>query len=79
MEAVKRAHSSSLLLYEGVALIATGERTEGIALLADALRRGEIGPDRLREPLTLLDKYDIPDWERALIYDTITLQSYEAK
>lgn len=79
VEAVKRAHSSSLLLYEGVARIATGERTEGIALLADALRRGEIGPDRLREPLTLLDKYDIPDWERALIYDTITLQSYEAK
>ena len=78
-EAVKRAHSSSLPLYEGVARIATGERTEGIALLSDALRRGEIGPDRLREPLTLLDKYDIPDWERALIYDTITLQSYEAK
>ena len=78
-EAVKRAHSSSLPLYEGVARIATGERTEGITLLSDALRRGEIGPDRLREPLTLLDKYDIPDWERALIYDTITLQSYEAK
>ena len=78
-EAVKRAHSSSLPLYEGVARIATGERTEGIALLSDALRRGEISPDRLREPLTLLDKYDIPDWERALIYDTIILQSYEAK
>ncbi|WP_288967074.1 hypothetical protein [uncultured Porphyromonas sp.] len=78
-EAVKRAHSSSLPLYEGVARIATGERTEGIALLSNALRRGEIGPDRLREPLALLGKYDIPDWERALIYDTIILQSYEAK
>ena len=78
-EAVKRAHSSSLPLYEGVARIATGERTEGIALLSDALRQGEISPDRLREPLTLLDKYDISDWERALIYDTIILQSYEAK
>ena len=78
-EAVKRAHSSSLPLHEGVALLATGERTEGIALLRQALHTKPANAPRLEALLTLLAKYDIPDRERVLIYDTITLPSYEAK
>lgn len=78
-EAAKRAHSSSLPLYEGVALLATGERTEGIVLLRKALHAEPTNAPRLEALLTLLAKYDIPDRERALIYDTITLPSYEAK
>lgn len=78
-EAVKRAHSSSLPLHEGAALLATGERAEGIALLRQALHTKPGNAPRLEALLSLLARYDIPDRERALIYDTITLPSYEAK
>lgn len=78
-DAAKRAHSAGLPLYEGLSLVATGDRTEGISLLAEALRSGEISPTRLEEEMRLLSRYDLPKWERALIIDSTILLSHEAK
>lgn len=78
-EAVKRAHNVRLPLYEGLARLATGDRTGGITLLSRALREGAISPTALEEAMPLLSRYDLPDWERALILDTIIITSHEAE
>lgn len=73
-EAVRRAQGASLPL-EGIALIATGERSRGITTLAAALAGGQLTPDQLEEALPLLSFYDFSLRECSLIHDTIVLRS----
>lgn len=75
-EALQKAENAqeSDPLYYGIALLASGKRAEGIRKLRE-WRGGaahlEQEKETLSELLKILSRYDVPEWEEALIFDSV--------
>ena len=73
-EALSKAeHLDSKPYYRGIALLASGQRKEGLRALKVWATKDRHGAHKeaLSALLPLLTRYGIPEWEQSLIYDAI--------